>query len=106
MQNGMRIPQAVPVMNQNIFGRVAPHRHLRLFPYHPRICPRLFFSQAMMIRNTGPEAAHKFVDFVNASPTPFHAVQTASARLESAGFQKAGGVSCPPFIPCLTVWRM
>ncbi|KAH8106120.1 aspartyl aminopeptidase [Cristinia sonorae] len=42
----------------------------------------------MMIRNTGPEAAHKFVDFVNASPTPFHAVQTAAARLEKAGFLK------------------
>lgn len=46
------------------------------------------FLQTMMIRNNGPEAANKFVDFVNASPTPFHAVRQASIRLEKAGFQK------------------
>ncbi|KAI6783945.1 Aspartyl aminopeptidase-like protein [Emericellopsis cladophorae] len=28
-----------------------------------------------------------FVDFVNASPTPFHAVQSAAKRFEKAGFQ-------------------
>ncbi|KAH8101090.1 aspartyl aminopeptidase [Cristinia sonorae] len=42
----------------------------------------------MMVRNVAPEAAHRFVEFVNSSPTPFHAVQTAVARLEKAGFQK------------------
>ncbi|KAI0660886.1 aspartyl aminopeptidase [Cubamyces menziesii] len=41
-----------------------------------------------MMQQSGPEAAHKLLDFVNASPTPFHAVQAASARLEKAGFQK------------------
>ena len=35
-----------------------------------------------------PAAAIKFLEFVNASPTPFHAVQIASARLEKVGFQK------------------
>ncbi|KAH9846939.1 aspartyl aminopeptidase [Lenzites betulinus] len=40
------------------------------------------------MQQAGPEAAHKLVAFVNASPTPFHAVQAASARLEKAGFQK------------------
>ncbi|KOS19304.1 Aspartyl aminopeptidase [Escovopsis weberi] len=34
-----------------------------------------------------PQAALDFVDFVNASPTPYHAVQSASVRLEKAGFQ-------------------
>ncbi|KAK5989938.1 Aspartyl aminopeptidase [Cladobotryum mycophilum] len=33
-----------------------------------------------------PAAALDFVDFVNASPTPYHAVQSAGARLEKAGF--------------------
>ncbi|KAI0832524.1 aspartyl aminopeptidase [Trametes gibbosa] len=40
------------------------------------------------MQRSGPEAAHRLVDFVNASPTPFHAVQAAAVRLEKAGFQK------------------
>ncbi|KAJ7047472.1 aspartyl aminopeptidase [Mycena alexandri] len=36
----------------------------------------------------GPEAAHRLLQFLNASPTPFHAVHNAIARLEKAGFQK------------------
>jgi len=35
-----------------------------------------------------PEAATRFVQYVNASPTPFHAVHNAALRLESAGFKK------------------
>ena len=46
-----------------------------------------------MMQQTGPEAAHKLLDFVNASPTPYHAVRAASARLEKAGFQKVAGWS-------------
>ncbi|KAI1504246.1 peptidase [Biscogniauxia marginata] len=33
-----------------------------------------------------PKAALDFLDFVNASPTPYHAVQSAIVRLEKAGF--------------------
>ncbi|KND87970.1 Aspartyl aminopeptidase [Tolypocladium ophioglossoides CBS 100239] len=33
-----------------------------------------------------PKAALDFVDFVNASPTPYHATQSAAARFEEAGF--------------------
>ncbi|KAM4057116.1 aminopeptidase I zinc metalloprotease (M18) domain-containing protein [Hirsutella rhossiliensis] len=33
-----------------------------------------------------PKPALDFVDFVNASPTPYHAVRSAGARLEKAGF--------------------
>ena len=36
----------------------------------------------------GPEAATRFLKFVNASPTPFHAVHNAALRLEKAGFKK------------------
>ncbi|TFK55786.1 aspartyl aminopeptidase [Heliocybe sulcata] len=35
-----------------------------------------------------PEAATRFLNFVNASPTPFHAVHNAALRLEKAGFRK------------------
>jgi aspartyl aminopeptidase len=38
----------------------------------------------------GPEAATRFIKFVNASPTPFHAVHNATLRLEKAGFLKVG----------------
>lgn len=43
-----------------------------------------------MISTVAPEAASRFVQFVNASPTPFHAVQNAILRLEKAGFRKVG----------------
>ncbi|KAH8895171.1 peptidase M18, aminopeptidase I [Thozetella sp. PMI_491] len=33
-----------------------------------------------------PKSASDFIDFVNASPTPYHAVATASGLLEKAGF--------------------
>ncbi|KAF8341629.1 aspartyl aminopeptidase [Cantharellus anzutake] len=39
-----------------------------------------------MAPNTG--AAQRFITFVNASPTPFHAVRNAASRLEKSGFVK------------------
>ncbi len=33
-------------------------------------------------------AANDFLDFVNASPTPFHAVRSVKERLSKAGFQE------------------
>jgi aspartyl aminopeptidase len=42
----------------------------------------------MMLYPSSPEAAVRFLKFVNASPTPFHAVHNATLRLEKAGFQK------------------
>ncbi|KAF8192487.1 aspartyl aminopeptidase [Pholiota molesta] len=41
-----------------------------------------------MLYPASPEAATRFLKFVNASPTPFHAVHNAAVRLENAGFQK------------------
>ncbi|KAI5123402.1 hypothetical protein M0805_006108 [Coniferiporia weirii] len=43
---------------------------------------------AVMASPAGPLAANKFLSFVDASPTPFHAVQSAALRLEKAGFSK------------------
>ncbi|KIH92934.1 aspartyl aminopeptidase [Sporothrix brasiliensis 5110] len=34
-----------------------------------------------------PKSAYEFIDFVNESPTPYHAVASAVARLEKAGFR-------------------
>ncbi|KAH9938570.1 aspartyl aminopeptidase [Fomitopsis serialis] len=42
----------------------------------------------MMISSAAPEAATRLLQFVNASPTPLHAVTTAAIRLEKAGFRK------------------
>ncbi|KIK65369.1 hypothetical protein GYMLUDRAFT_38817 [Collybiopsis luxurians FD-317 M1] len=41
-----------------------------------------------MISSAIPEAATRLLNFVNASPTPFHAVSTAVQRLEKVGFSK------------------
>ncbi|KAI9574566.1 peptidase M18 [Boletus coccyginus] len=42
----------------------------------------------MMLYPTAPEAAKRLLTFINASPTPFHAIQNAVTRLEAAGFRK------------------
>ncbi|OAA55595.1 aspartyl aminopeptidase [Niveomyces insectorum RCEF 264] len=34
-----------------------------------------------------PKSAHEFIDFINESPSPYHAVAAAVARLEKAGFR-------------------
>jgi aspartyl aminopeptidase len=41
-----------------------------------------------MLVHPGPETANRFLAFVNASPTPFHAVANAAVLLENAGFRK------------------
>ncbi|KAG8747593.1 hypothetical protein FRC12_014027 [Ceratobasidium sp. 428] len=35
-----------------------------------------------------PKAAQSLLEFLNASPTPFHAVHNACSKLEAAGFQR------------------
>lgn len=36
----------------------------------------------------GPQMAHDFLKYSDASPTPFHAVATSSQMLEAAGFKR------------------
>jgi len=38
--------------------------------------------------NSPPEAAKRFLEYVDASPTPFHATATSARMLEEAGFVK------------------
>lgn len=47
------------------------------------------------------KAAQGFLDFVNASPTPFHAVANASKRLEDVGFVRPS-LPCPSHLCPLT----
>ncbi|KAG1833031.1 peptidase M18 [Suillus variegatus] len=42
----------------------------------------------LQVSQSSSEAARRFIAFVNASPTPFHAVHNASVRLEASGFKK------------------
>ena len=53
---------------------------------------------AIMKAPIGPQAANNFIDFVNASPTPFHAVYNASVKLDNAGFTKVWPSFNKPFI--------
>lgn len=70
-----------------------PHKACLIGAIHCARLPSSFtlFRTMTMMERAGPEAAQKLLDFVNASPTPFHAVRAASARLEKAGFQKVRG---------------
>ncbi|KAG6006663.1 hypothetical protein E4U21_006808 [Claviceps maximensis] len=55
-----------------------------------RVPASFFFSRACStssVTMAPPRAALDFVDFVNDSPTPYHATQTAARRFENAGFK-------------------
>ncbi|CAE6522513.1 unnamed protein product [Rhizoctonia solani] len=55
----------------------------------PKLIPHpLKRYMVTMVHPSIPPAAASFLDFINASPTPFHAVHNASERLEAAGFQR------------------
>ncbi|ORY70066.1 peptidase M18 [Pseudomassariella vexata] len=47
-----------------------------------------FHLSAANSKMAPPKSTVDFLDFVNASPTPFHAVQSSIQRLEKAGFSK------------------
>jgi len=53
---------------------------------------RLSFRRSFSTSNMAPvnikTAANDFLSFVNASPTPFHAVRSVKERLTSAGFKE------------------
>lgn len=46
--------------------------------------------------------AEDFTEFLNASPTPFHAVQSAKLRLEKAGFKQIKVCDCSPCVSHVT----
>ncbi|KAJ3552716.1 hypothetical protein NM688_g4008 [Phlebia brevispora] len=86
--------------DERVFGPTMSHalrsshalKHRDLATFHQSIKNQppatLYSHQTMMLSQAGPEAAARLINFVNASPTPFHAVQTAADRLKKAGFQK------------------
>lgn len=41
-----------------------------------------------MVSKASLKRAEDFTEFLNASPTPFHAVQSSKLRLEKAGFKQ------------------
>lgn len=53
---------------------------------NPIYTPRHSISSATSAAMAPPKSAYEFVDFVNDSPTPYHAVASAVKRLEKAGF--------------------
>ena len=61
-----------------------------------RNSPQLFSSRSTRAlsssnsstMDTSKKTAHDFLDFVNSSPTPFHAVESAKKRLIAAGFNE------------------
>ncbi|CAP69085.1 uncharacterized protein PODANS_7_10450 [Podospora anserina S mat+] len=61
---------------------------VRLRPLHYTTArvPCHYFSSTSSKMAPPPASAHEFLDFVNASPTPYHAVQTATSLLQKAGF--------------------
>lgn len=47
----------------------------------------------MSSKIASPAVANAFLSFVNASPTPWHAVHSATALLENAGFKRVDEAS-------------
>jgi hypothetical protein len=59
----------------------------RLLAISQQLASRRAYSTAMAPITT-KMAANDFLDFVNASPTPYHAVKSVKERLSSAGFKE------------------
>lgn len=61
----------------------------RLIPAGSSFRRSSHFLQTMATPATALKPAQAFVEFVNASPTPFHAVHESVVRLERAGFTRS-----------------
>jgi aspartyl aminopeptidase len=53
-----------------------------------------------MVSKASLKRAEDFTEFLNASPTPFHAVHSAKLRLEKAGFKQIKVYNC---IKCIAL---
>lgn len=57
-------------------------------------------SIGKMVSKASLKRAEDFTEFLNASPTPFHAVQSSKLRLEKAGFKQIKVCDC---VECIAV---
>ncbi|QRV72845.1 aspartyl aminopeptidase [Ceratobasidium sp. AG-Ba] len=68
-------------------GRVSAGRPTLLYTQYTTIGGS-YKPMVTTMQTPVPKAANSLLEFLNASPTPFHAVHNATLKLEAAGFQR------------------
>jgi len=76
-------------------ARILPYRLTQVALSYTTTGRRSF---GRMVSKASLKRAEDFTEFLNASPTPFHAVQSAKLRLEKAGFKQIKVCDCGKYI--------
>jgi hypothetical protein len=85
---GLEFGRKLKSYAQETFAHVTLDLEISFQPPYKLLRPPFLSQATMHLYPASPEAANRFLKFVNTSPTPFHAVHNAALRLEKAGFQK------------------